>query len=1158
MNRIKVMYYFFLCLLSLPSFVARALPTCDDVFSGGVASGSASGSLTMYGSSQIINHGNNPNIDFSSLNQVNSSSCVTQACNVTGSSSSSITFPTYNVSSENDYPQTGSSITFGQTRGYKSNDFGYFSNWNAPTFDFKTANDEYRFKQITLNSGATLSMYPGDYFIERLQLNNGSKIVVDKSKGTGSVRLHINRGLFIYGSSSINLGGSAEDIVIYADDSSSYYDIQLTDTASLTGIVFGKGRVTLNGSSSITGNLSADTLEMTDSTSISVSGNSSSATTSDVCTASVTPSCPVSDVVSDVIINEINKDDDWIELYVTNGSNLSLANWTLDGDGNGSSTDVDFVCSSASGCANQTFNTGDFIVIAKSLSGDVLTATQGSSPFLVQGQNLFIDSDLALHNNTQEVILFDDSDEMVHYLRYEQGSYSATWQSCEDENPNDVTITDPPGGSQSGVCTRPDGSADSNNWDQDCGDTPGSSNSGVTAAVDHYEIILPVTSSSVCADQTITVRACENTDCSTLYTAEAVSATLSKTVSATQTTLDTNGFTGSKTVTVNEQDLVTAEYALSNLSPSSSFTCEDLSGNVLSPCQIEFTGTSAFSLANITATSCSQTTATLEAFVYDSASNSCKEITGANNVNFSFSYHTPSNISSPTSLSVSNGTANSTISSSGTASLSMALGSDNNVSFTYNNAGRLSIVASDPNNVISSGSGLYTAIPSYIKVASFSDNDGDNIFVASDPFTFNIDGYCADNVTVTDNYQPGALDFTTQRVTGNVNSTFTYASGQIVTVTANQDDHDTNQAAKTYANASYNEYGYFDLAVSDSNYFGQSLALNWANKLSIGPFVADYLTLDQVGLDAVEFEYHDLTFNYIGKQFGYDGADAESANFAAALPPTIRIKAYNSDDQLMNNYAPAGFSSVSVTSSDAVISGLTSSHSNGTFAQEVSSGSPVNGQYLYTLNSSDTFTYAKSATLMAPTDSSIDITIAANGFVDSDSRSNNALYTLSAVGLEQRYGRLYVQNAADRIGGEANIRASMQYWSGIAWVVATDDTASSLALDSFTTTPTKSGNEDPATITVTSSQGVSSVVTLTGLFGVLEPVDDGLFNLVFNQASDATAGGKLIINWDDAVLPIWMQSAWNSNVLSGPNPTEVAFGNSRGNDRVISWREVSN
>ncbi|AWB68807.1 hypothetical protein C2869_21455 [Saccharobesus litoralis] len=1151
MNKLRLIsLIFYGLLLSLVLPLQAATPSCDDVFSGGVASSSVSGYLNMQNSAQLRNLTNNPNVAFASGTATSATSCVSQACNITGSSASSITFPTFTASSGGSSPSTGGNVVIGQTNGWKSNDFNYASGYSNASFTFKKANSAYRFQSLSLSNDATIAFKPGDYYFGSLTLSSNATATVDTSSGTGSVRIHVSGNLSIYNSASINNGGTSSDLVIYASGSSS--TMALSTSANLTGVVFSAGAITVHNDAYIKGYVSTKDLTLTSNAYIDVNGDLTSASITDVCTPSTAPQCPVSSDVGDVIINEINKDEDWIELYVTNGSNLSLANWELDGDGNGSSTDVDYTCLSSDGCANQTYNTGDFIVIAKSLSGSILSATQGSSPVLVQGQNLFIDADLALHNNTQEVILFDNSGDMVHYLRYENGSYSATWQSCEDENPNNVTITDPPGGGNSGVCTRPDGSSNTSTWDQDCGDTPGSTNDGASSSLDHYEIILSTTSSSVCSNQTVTARACENADCSTFYTDAAVSGTLYKTVDSVRTNLDSNDFTGSKSVTVNETAISTVLYGLDGVSPTATVTCKDASNNVLANCQIEFTGTSAFSWQNITTTSCTETSATLEAFVYDSGNNSCNEITGDTNVDFSFSYAAPNTNTSASQLTLGNGSSSATINTAGTTRLSINLGTDNNVRLTYADAGQLSVVASDPNSSISSATTTMTAVPSYVAVTSVTDNDGDGNFIAAEPFTINIGGFCSGG-TATPNYQPGSLDFTVALVTGSENANFKVANGTSIAVTSSSTLHLLGLTSTSFTVAEYDEYGSFSLALSDSNYYGS--AINVSSAVTLGTFIASYLTLNQTGLDNVAFEYHDLTFNYIGKQFGYSGADAENNDFSSAVAPQVRVTAYNADDGLMSNYAPTSINTATLTLADSAISGFSGSTSGGSLAQETSGGSPVAGSYLYTLNNTDNFSYTKTTTLMTPTTSNIQMTFAAGDFTDSDGRSNQSSYTLNATNIEQRYARFYAQDAADTIGGAADIRAQIQHWNGTQWQTTTDDDASILPLDAFDATPAKSADSDPFTVTVTASNGDTSLVTATGRFGNSDPVSVGQFNIEFDHADTALSSGSLILQWDASSLPSWLFFAWDGNSLSVPPATRVAFGNRRGNERIISWRE---
>ena len=72
----------------------------------------------------------------------------------------------------------------------------------------------------------------------------------------------------------------------------------------------------------------------------------------------------------------------------------------------------------------------------------------------------------------------------------------------------------------------------------------------------------------------------------------------------------------------------------------------------------------------------------------------------------------------------------------------------------------------------------------------------------------------------------------------------------------------------------------------------------------------------------------------------------------------------------------------------------------------------------------------------------------------------------------------------------------------------------------------------------------------------------GLGQLLLSQPTDGSRG-QIRVTYED--VPTWLKFNWNTNDenndgnIFDDNPSGVAtFGLYRGNDRIISWREVTN
>ncbi|OOZ38995.1 hypothetical protein BOW53_13420 [Solemya pervernicosa gill symbiont] len=125
------------------------------------------------------------------------------------------TFPSTG-GSDLEYPSSVSAGSYGKVilKGNSTTTFsgGYDVGGTGGTYIY-----ELEFKQKS-GRGATASMAPGDYFIEKLSMANKSNIIVT---GSGQVRLYIKESFQAGNEAKLNAGGNVEDFIIFLYDSAS-------------------------------------------------------------------------------------------------------------------------------------------------------------------------------------------------------------------------------------------------------------------------------------------------------------------------------------------------------------------------------------------------------------------------------------------------------------------------------------------------------------------------------------------------------------------------------------------------------------------------------------------------------------------------------------------------------------------------------------------------------------------------------------------------------------------------------------------------------------------------------------------------------------------------------------------------------------------------
>jgi len=246
-------------LLSLLTFEAFAAIDCNSVFPGPAQSHDAQGTLYMQSNARIEGY-NQPDVCFVNVSgyqwEMSNTACGVSKCEVTHTPSnvrSRVNFLqsndpySYTVS-----PWTDTPVTFGQNFWY-----GYAvssSRWdvgrvviNYGSASFSDSYDTYVIRGLTFYNDSKLTLLAGKTYIidGTLNLNSGAISVV----GSGSTKLYINGDYRSDGASTLS-GDSDLDVYITGN-------MTMTSTSQTQGSFYVEGDVTLENNSIITGQVSA-------------------------------------------------------------------------------------------------------------------------------------------------------------------------------------------------------------------------------------------------------------------------------------------------------------------------------------------------------------------------------------------------------------------------------------------------------------------------------------------------------------------------------------------------------------------------------------------------------------------------------------------------------------------------------------------------------------------------------------------------------------------------------------------------------------------------------------------------------------------------------------------------------------------------------------
>lgn len=656
----------------------------------------------------------------------------------------------------------------------------------------------------------------------------------------------------------------------------------------------------------------------------------------------------------------------------------------------------------------------------------------------------------------------------------------------------------------------------------------------------HYEIRHDG-SALTCNSEDITVRACANSDCSTLYT-NSSTVTLNTTPSGTAVT---QTFTGSGTFQLRRT--TAAAYTLgitsSSPAPSSSNVCVDtVAGN--NSCVLTYHDTGfIYSVPDITACQ-NSVNFNIQAVRKDDTSQLCVPAfqNRTESINFWTTYSNPNTGTKQVRLTHNN--VNTTLATSSPGTI-VSLGFDNNAAATvtvyYEDAGEVVLNSAFSGTGIESGlsmtgSDTFVSRPATLYV--YSDDANSDCTPASATCTafrktgqlFNLKVRAACNngptYTRTPNFRLNNVALT------NTNVAPAVANGSLGVTSVNFDTAANGEVVIN--NQTLDEVGVFTITATAPNYFG--LTIPASTSANIGRFTPDHFAISGVPALTNRSDIAGCldTFTYMGQDFriaytleAQNTSNAVTQNYTgtfAKLVPTAGVAAFNYGASSNNTDYTARLSTI---------------HSAATT-------SFVNGSASITT----TLQLARATVLDRPFNP-LSIGIAANdgentlmGTFDLSLNGGATTHTQLVNNADIRYGRFNIENAFGPQTLNLAMTAQAQYYDGTNFILNSNDncTVMNSGLISFDQWTESLSIGDTQVLTINNPNLISGDAAL-----VLQAPNS------INTADDNNGSVRVTTN-----VPSYLQFDWDG-VAGNENPVGIAtFGIYRGDDRIIFWREVQN
>ncbi|WP_342806603.1 DUF6701 domain-containing protein [Alteromonas sp. M12] len=502
--------------------------------------------------------------------------------------------------------------------------------------------------------------------------------------------------------------------------------------------------------------------------------------------------------------------------------------------------------------------------------------------------------------------------------------------------------------------------------------------------------------------------------------------------------------------------------------------------------------------------------------------------------------------------------------------------------FSYADAGQisLSVQAEIDGSSYINGATQFVVYPDYIHIETTSSTA---LTPAGAAFGMSLTARGSQN-GILPNYQPQQIELSLQRsvpddISGQ-SGVLTYAqSGTVAAsetggfstsvITASNANISSNNGVYSFT-ADYSEYGTVNLDIRDSNFFSHSVGsatLSGSDSISLGLFLPAYFDIDVNSPQLADNCDVTSGYTYLGQNTGF------------ATSPQFVVTAMNAKGNITSHYQSDSLWTWLASANENNIS-LSDSRHSGTIDFF---GSPdmditdlgIAGSRTLTINNAQII-YSKSIAPYGPFSASLEMNVLPSFFTDNSYASapvcyhqsydasddcdtdssvlslddTNNLINLSNIGgTEYRWGRIVIENGFGPETENILLPVSTEYYLGSDFIRNTDDTCTTLTLTSSNFNITDSAGTSTSAVEILSSYfGMTSGKTL-GFEGI--DVKNLDISVLGEYRIELLPVGDNTITWDD-----FLQYDWNGEASGIGNPSAiVTFGQFRGNDRIIHWRE---
>jgi MSHA biogenesis protein MshQ len=706
-----------------------------------------------------------------------------------------------------------------------------------------------------------------------------------------------------------------------------------------------------------------------------------------------------------------------------------------------------------------------------------------------------------------------------------------------------------------------------------------------SATVDHYRIEHDG-QGFTCETEAITIRACKNADCDEYESASSITLAPTGWVGG-----DTIAFTGSDSASLNYTTAETVTFSKVSATPDAPLKCF-IGSTTTETCELDFVS-AGFEFIGATVADktlpdqISETNfSNVNLRAVRDSSGVCEALLeGPQNIDLSYNCTDPNICKTPfAGIAIAgDGSGTQTDSVSLTFNASGVASFDN---LDYADAGRLSLSAEAVIDgvTITSGDASIDVYPASLALeitpASLIYNDvsDTDTYTAGAGFTLTITAYGAVGSDPLPNYQPGNFQFLLTRNEPSVieatDGTLSYSaagslSSALSPVFLSANPLTFVDGVYSYA-ATYDEVGRITLDLQDADYLGNVIASQ--GDLTLGDFVPAYFSvvLEQAPqlIDTCS-----ATFSYMGEEIGFNedqeaivrvigknALDTTTQNYSSTLW-TYAPSLADVNDELSymdsSSYTATGTATVTSQGSAPVVSDNTNYDGSGLVTVD---------DFLFRYNKIDIANIAYD--LVSPFTASVDMLFSAEFFTQSGIcfKDNNAdpdcnSFSIDDIeGANLRYGRFALDSNFGPETEPLTVNIKTEYYNNGEWRVNTDDNCSAIDFTEVANELSLSqvGSTDlTALIDPVASVGLGSGVLLLGQsndandFLISAPGSGNVGEVELSL--DPTNGS---VSW-----PVHLNFDWNEDLLIDNNdfPSAiVTFGQYRGNDKIIQWREVFN